>query len=809
VALSLGVLIVCPAARAQTLTGSVSGRVTTQSGTAVLPGAMVRLVAEGGQVVASVTTDAEGRYLLEAVPPGRYRLMVEAPGFQEVVAREGLVIRAGQATTADLDVALGLSAQVQAERPAPAPVDVVAAGTVLDLRRFDILPVRGDDFLALLPMLPGVVRGPDGKINLKGGRPAQTGLQVGPSYASDPTTGDIAVALPVDAVSTLAVVPNPYAAEYGRFSAGVTQVDTMRGGDDWTVSVHDIIPVPCFKLCSGGTLGPRNYDPRAVVSGPLVPGRAFLAQSVQFHEHKSRLTNLPKGEADTTLRSLDLFTRLDVVLGPHSLTGTISVFPQNLGYVGLDTFHDQAVTPDLRRRGYSLAVTDTLQMSDAVLLDTTISRTRYDISVTGRGPGAMVLTPEGVTGTYFNRQDHASTTTQWIETISLARRAAGDHLVKLGVDVLWLSFSGTSASTPVEVRRADGTLAERFEFGDPTRQRVSATDVAVFAQDRWRVNDRLLLEGGARFDRDGVSQHTSLSPRFGLTVAVLPEGRGVLRTGIGLYAERLPLRAGAFESIEAPTLQRFTADGATPDGPAVTYQHRLVRPLHPTAARVWNVEYNQRLPHGWLFKINHLVRRSHHELVVDVEEPPGTGALVLESEGRARYRETEVTLRRADDRGREVTLTYVRSRSEGNLNAFDMYFGNLRSPIVRPDEYGVTAVDVPNRFIALGVAPVGRWRLSGLAEIRDGFPYSLVDERQQYVGPRNAGGRFPLFYTVDLSLSREITIKGHTFRLGIRSTHVLGNFIPRDIQANVDAAGFGTLTNGIRRRIGLTFEIQP
>ena len=60
-------------------------------------------------------------------------------------------------------------------------------------------------------------------------------------------------------------------------------------------------------------------------------------------------------------------------------------------------------------------------------------------------------------------------------------------------------FDGDNYSQEVDVVRLDGSLAERTTYSPPlTHPEVSGTEFALFAQDRWRVNDRLMFELGFR-----------------------------------------------------------------------------------------------------------------------------------------------------------------------------------------------------------------------------------------------------------------------------------------------------------------------
>jgi hypothetical protein len=420
----------------------------------------------------------------------------------------------------------------------------------------------------------------------------------------------------------------------------------------------------------------------------------------------------------------------------------------------------------------------------------------------------MELTVDGSRGGYFNRQQRRTHAYQWSETLTLSRSSrVGDHLIKAGFDLLRSSYSGESATRPVIVRRADGTPSWRQDFGGATTQRAAGTDVAVYAQDRWRVRPRLLVEPGVRADYDGVLGRTSVSPRLGVVVGVFQPDVGIIRGGAGLFFERTPLNVAAFESFEAATVTRFEADGTTESAPPVTWVHRALA-LDTPRAFVWNVEYTHRFGSSVFVKVNHLERTGSREFIVDPVTTADGHDLQLDSRGRSEFRETEISVRVGQSDDRQVTTSYVRSHGAGDLNAYDLYFGTVRQPVIRANEFSVTPVDVPNRLLVRATVPlVRRWSAGALLEVRDGFPYSRIDEDQAFVGARNTGGRLPALCTLDVSLLRPGRILGREVRYGVKVFHVFGTFEPRDIQNNVDSAAFGSLYNGLITRVMFTLQL--
>ncbi len=200
----------------------------------------------------------------------------------------------------------------------------------------------------------------------------------------------------------------------------------------------------------------------------------------------------------------------------------------------------------------------------------------FEVDQKTQGTLPMIYAPQGQSGNFFNRQERNVRSLQVVEGLRLSKDDwLGQHVFKVGVDLQHPRFDGENYSQELDAVRLDGSLAERTTYSPRlTNPEFKGTEVAVFSQDRWRVNDRLNLELGIRADRDDVVERVNYSPRAGAAVSVLPEGRGILRGGFGKFAERTPLTVGAFTQYDVQTVSRFAADG-TPLGAPVTFVHVL------------------------------------------------------------------------------------------------------------------------------------------------------------------------------------------------------------------------------------------
>jgi outer membrane receptor for ferrienterochelin and colicin len=122
------------------------------------------------------------------------------------------------------------------------------------------------------------VRGPP--IKIKGAPSTQTGWLVNSANVTDPVTGERAINLPVDVIESVEVLPNPYSAEYGKFSGAVTQVETKPSTNKWKFGLRNF--VPRFNRQEDHIHGVEAFTPRLTVSGPIVKDKVTFLQSFEY-----------------------------------------------------------------------------------------------------------------------------------------------------------------------------------------------------------------------------------------------------------------------------------------------------------------------------------------------------------------------------------------------------------------------------------------------------------------------------------------------------------------------------------------------
>jgi hypothetical protein len=791
--------------------GAIDGVVATQNGTIPLAAAQVVVLDASSREIRSLLSDGDGRFHVPDLLPGKYTIAISLDGFVAQSVTATVVPERSTELAIDLAIA-SLSDRVEVVAPTAVVSTADTLGKVEAIGRGETDQLApGGGLQAALRLLASVIEVPSG-LSIKGGRPTQAGVQIGATTLADPGMGLVHLTLPDDAIDSVAVLPNPYAVEYGRFSSGLVVIHTRRGGDQWKIRLNNLDPT--FRTKRHQELfnikGIASFGPRLELGGPIVKDRLFVEQAAQYRYATADVPSRPEDELRTT-QWFSSFTRLDANLSPrHSLVATGGVFPSVTTMASLGTFVPPAATVDVHERVGHVTVAERALWRDALVGETTVQVRGYRTELEGQGTAPMELWPDTTLGNFFNTQRRTPSTLQAIETLSGSAHApaTGLHLFKVGVDILYNRYHGSSSSRPVLIRRENGTLARRLDFSGSSIQQLRSSDVAFFAQDRMQPTTRWYAEYGARIDRDGVLARWNVTPRVGAAVLLNSAGTAVLRGGVGLFYERTPSAAGAFRQFETAIDSRFAADGLTPIAPPIAFAHVVDPNLRTARSATWDLSYDHRLTTRWSFLASLLERHGTHELIVDSQADRGAGVLRLASEGRSNYRATEIGLRYARSSRADLMVSYAHAKAESDLNSFSNYFDTMMWPVIDANAFAPAATDVPHRLLSkVRVMPTDRWLLLGILDWRTGLPYSIVDEALDFVGPRNSV-RFPNRFRLDLGVEHRFHVLRWEPWIGVRAYNALDSFVPVDVQANVGSPNFGSFYNSEYRQLRLQLRFE-
>jgi hypothetical protein len=290
-------LLLATPLHAQVATGTILGNVTDSSGGAV-PGATVTATNVDTQASRDTVTDESGQYALRLLPLGNYKVDVTLTGFK-TFSQTGIVLEVGRNARIDATIEPGNVAEsVSVVGDAPL-VDTTSASLSRSVNQNEVLnlPLVNRDLYSLLNTTGGVTSndnsnslgGPEQLTTINGSQKAQIGsvnfqLDGGNNTAGLRGTGNPAPN--PEAVQEFRVITNNFAAEYGRYPAGVIDVVTKSGTNQFHGAAFEFFrdeALNAKRWAPPGTTAAKDPLDRnqygAAFGGPLNRDKTFFFAS--------------------------------------------------------------------------------------------------------------------------------------------------------------------------------------------------------------------------------------------------------------------------------------------------------------------------------------------------------------------------------------------------------------------------------------------------------------------------------------------------------------------------------------------------
>src|SRR6478735_6532342 len=629
---------------AQTTTGTITGVVSDTSG-GVVPGVTVTVATAATGLKRAVVSDAEGRYAVPALPPGRYELRAELAGFKTQIRRDvDLTVNETLSLAVVLEVgAIDLVTEIVVAEPT-VNTSTSELSYLVGQAAIERLPLNGRNYTDLALLQPGVLAFPhrDGGsvvahglgMSVNGQDPRANVYLLDGTLQNDFTNGPAGSAagtsLGMDGVREFRVESNAYSAEFGRNSGGQINVLTKSGANNFDGSL--------FEYHRNDALDARNYFDAGSkpdfhrnqfggsIGGPLQRDRTFFflnyealierlgrTISTVVPDDDARLGILPSGVVGVnpavapflaefprangpllgqglavynfpfaqTLDEHFLQGRIDLNAGPNQQVFARYTFDDTNQY--LPTDYPQFPREFLSRNQFFTA--EHRQVLSSATLNTTrigFSRTRIGQNVEANTsqplqpfvPGREITGDIDIGGLKrFGPQSSANL--RLVQNVFSVQddlvHTRGRHLFKLGGlaehyqdNMVNPTFSLGIYAFPnlsTFLRNVPNNfvgLTPEAQFDRYWR----FTLFGAYAQDDIRVNDRLTVNGGLRYEvatmpadkygRDSAlpdltapketvgplyenPTYTNLSPRTGFAWDIFGDGRTSLRGGYGLY----------------------------------------------------------------------------------------------------------------------------------------------------------------------------------------------------------------------------------------------------------------------------------
>jgi hypothetical protein len=761
-----------------------------------VPSARVRLVSSGavaGATPLQSETDYAGRCEFNSVAPGRYTLRVEKEGFYALVDN---VVVAGHGT---LEVTLNHQhefiehVKVSASPPAIDP-QKTASSDQLGSREIIDLPFQVPrDFRYGLPLLPHVLQDATGQVHVAGSDTRETFDTLDGFQINAPASGLLTLRLNVDAIRAIEIDSSRCPAEFGKGSGGVLSLTTGMGDDHFRFSGTDFLP----SLQTRGGLHVNNWTPRGSLAGPLRQGRAWFLVAPEAEYDLTVIPELPPGADRNSAWRFGNLAKAQVNLTPSNIlttTGLVNRFDAD--HAGLSRFNPVETTLNLDQSADILSVKDQTRLASGLLLEAGLAVSRFRVIQNPLGNQTYVISPEGTKGNFFEAAAGHSKRVEGLANLVVPPwRAWGKHELKLGTDLESVSYHQSYHRNPFQIVREDGTLSRRVAFTDSLPFAKDNFAAAVYAQDRWFVSDRLLVEPGLRLDRDDLVRSVLLSPRIAATYLLALRGDTKLVAGLGRYYDATNLVLVTLPLAGQRTDYFYDRTGTNLIAPPGLTAFQI-GPGQLKAARFlnWSAGVERKLPGSIYSRLEFLEKRGSEGLTFVNGCSSALacygGIFQGASIERDRYTALTLTVRRSIGSDHMLFASYTRSSARTNAA---MFF-SLDNPVFSPQQPGPLPWDAPNRFISWGFLPLVRgFDLAYIADARSGFPFNVVNQNQQLVGPPGSR-RFPTFFSLNLAIERRFTLFGYQWALRAGVDDVTNRHNPFAVDNNIDSPHFMTFS---------------
>lgn len=760
-------------ALAQSSTGTLRGQVQDVLGGLVVGGSVTATDAAG--TARTATTDDEGQYAFAGLPPGRYTVQVNSPGF-ELYENTEVEVTAG--STAQLNIVLNVTIQdeqvtVNVESPISTDPESEAGAVVIRGAELDALPDDPDDLTEALQALAGPSAGPEGE---------------GEIYVDGFSGGRLP---PKESIREIRINRNPFSAEYERLGYGRIEIFTKPGTDKFRGQAFFNFSDESLNARNPFALSRAPYQSRRYggnLSGPVIKGKAsffFDFQRSETDENDvinafvldSAFNSVPFIQTLLTpVRRTTFSPRLDWQLNPtNTLVARYTYESSKRENQGVGDFNLPERAFDTEGTQHTFQLTETAVINQRIINET---RFQFERNRTSREGGLFAPTirvqeafTSGGAQVSLSRSD-----VDRFELQNLTSWAWGAHSLKAGVrlrhislsDISQQDFAGTFTFTSLEQYRQTllGNVDARpaqftLSAGNPSAN-VSRSDFSPFVQDDWRVRPNLTISAGLRYDwQTDIGSGLNFAPR--LAFAWSPGGGGqsqqqqtVIRGGFGIFYntlnENLLLQSERFNGVNQ---KQFLVTAGTPSGDAIldlfpsvpsveTLEAfavpQIVRQLAPDLQTPYTIQsalsIERQLFRRTTLSVNFVNARTLHVLRSrNINAPlPGTTVRPLPGQGNifqyessGRFNQQQLILNLNNRLSPKFTLSfnYVFNRAQSDTDGANTFPANQYD---FAGEYGRSAQDIRHRFSVFGTISGLPWgiRLSPILIANSGRPFNIT-----------------------------------------------------------------------------------
>ena len=770
-------------------------------------------------------TDFAGHCAFVNLPAGTYQLQVEKLGFYA-----STVAAMQPETTANVEVVLSHQQEIREvvnvseSAPVIDPAQVSSREQLTGLDIIDIPYPATHDYRNVLNFIPGVVQDTSGQPHIAGAETYQTLTVLDGFNVTQPANGLLLIRVSTDAFRSIDVEPSREPAEFGKGSGGVLSLSTGIGDDHFRFISTDFTP----SLQDKKGIAFDQWTPRFTLSGPIYKGKAWFFDALDGEYDNFIVTQLPSGADTDRFWRIGNLAKVQTNLTSRNILTTSFLYNHLQDpHSGLSPLQPLEVTPSDIESAYVGTIRDQHYFAGRELLELGFNVDQYNLALTPLGNQPYDLALNAAGGNYYlNSRTHARRS-QALSNLYLPSHSwHGRHDVKVGVDFDRIDYdarflrqpiSFLSAAQPPALSIACPTDANGIPILPSPCLRYSVfsggnysttynSEVSAYAEDRWLVNNRFLLEPGLRLDWDQVVRSSLVSPRLAGTYVLDNAATTKISAGVGIIydATDLILIARPFAGVRTDYFLVDSAGAPLPPGspvPPVTSSFLVDRgALQAPRFLNWSAALEKKLPAAVFLKVEFLERRSNNDFAYNTPANLPAGQFLLQNSRHDRYDAIQFSLRHNFRQHYLVMGSYTRSRAHSTL-AFDF---NVDNPILSPQAPGPFSWDAPNRFLSWGYVPffklplIHALDLAYSAEARTGFPFSVNNDLGQIVGSPGSY-RFPAYFALNLQLEKRFHLFGYYWALRGGFDNITNRSNPYVVNTDVNSSQFLTFSGYDRR----------
>ena len=577
---------------AQEGTASLRGTVLDANG-AVVPAATVSITnQETGINRRSVVTNESGDYVFTSLTPGLYRVTVEATNFKTAV-KENVRLNVGETQEFNFSMEVGGSQETVTVTNDEPLVETSTSriGGNISQEELTELPSINRNYIGFVGLVPGVVPnistesfGSD-SVSVNGQDPRYNNFNLDGANNNDDVIGQRAGAqarTALEAVQEFQVLTNQFSAEFGRTSGGIINAVTKSGTNAFRGSVFGFFQDNSWNAKSrfaelnnledaeasykqfGGTIGGPikkdfahfffSYERTNIDQGVIIdiPARPALNASTATQTRADNI--LIRGDMQPSQKH-----QISVRYLRENSPQLNQIIPVGTRPVTLAAAREEADVDQTTVGNWTYNLTSNL------LNDLRLSFTQEDVAFASPGFNGGTpqdeLPPTLQFNTFVDQQSTVAQTRvnnsyRLADTLTWVR---GSHTLKFGVDYNYVTADSVTADNlngtfifPTDLP-FDATnprsYPERLSIrvGGPLRTFQINHNTSLFAQDDWKINRKLTLNLGVRYDDETISSdNNNISPRLGFAYDIGGNAKTVIRGGFGTFYQNTP-----FELITA------------------------------------------------------------------------------------------------------------------------------------------------------------------------------------------------------------------------------------------------------------------